>query len=429
MEERSRTRWVILGLLFLISVVNFLDRTNITVAGKPMSETYRLNDLEFGAIYSAFVLGSALFQIPWGWLGDRIGHKKVLTYSLILWSVFTALTPWAGSGFLAPLLGVVPAICVVRFVIGMGEAATFPCANALVGKWFPSAEKARGTSLIFSGIGVGTAVTPPFIAWLMVAFSWQISFYVCAVIGLVLGAIFLAYATELPSEHPGISKAEVAYIEAGSKKSATAAAGPASKTNPWPSIVTNRGVWLLFFSYTFNGYTLFVFFSWFYRYVTDGRGFTPLHGSLLAAFPFLGMMCSAPLGGCLIDRLIPRLGKARARRVVVMTGLLPCLPLVTVGSLAQDNYVSIAALSLAFGLLNLCAGGYWSTAIEILPAHSGTVSAIMNMGTSLSGMLSPVLTPWIKAHYGWPAAWIVTGFCSLMAGLMWKFMGARDSGV
>lgn len=426
MKERSRVRWAILGLLFLISVVNFIDRTNITVAGKPMSEAYRLSDLEFGTIYSAFVLGSALFQIPWGWLGDRIGHKKVLTWSLFLWSGFTALTPWAGSGFLAPLIGVVPAICLVRFVIGMGEAATFPCANAMVGKWFPSVERARGTSVIFSGIGVGAAVTPPFIAWLMVAFSWQTSFYVCALLGLALGVVFLAYATETPPEHPRISRSELACISAGSPAPAHARGAAGGGTNPWPAIAANRDVWLLFFSYTFNGYTLFVFFSWFYRYVTDGRGFAPLHGSLLAALPFLGMMIGAPLGGWMIDRLIPRLGKARARRVIVMTGLLSCLPLVTIGSLAGNNYVSITALSLCFGLLNIGAGGYWSTAIEILPAHSGTVAAIMNMGTSLAGMLSPVMTPWIKARYGWPAAWIIGGFCSLAAGLMWKFMSNRE---
>ena len=122
MNRHTHVRWGILGLLFLISVVTFLDRINIAVAGKQMSESLGLSDLEFGAIFSAFVVGYALFQVPGGWLGDRLGHKKVLVTALLLWSIFTALTPLAAVSPLVALVGVVPALCLVRFLIGFAES-------------------------------------------------------------------------------------------------------------------------------------------------------------------------------------------------------------------------------------------------------------------------------------------------------------------
>lgn len=141
MERPTRIRWSLLGLLFFISFVTYLDRINIAVAGKLMSEAFGLTDLQFGTIFSAFVVGYALFQVPAGWVGDRFGHKRTLVFSLILWSFFTALTPWAGRGFLVSMVGVVPAIWIVRFLIGFGEAASYPSSNALVGRWFPSKER------------------------------------------------------------------------------------------------------------------------------------------------------------------------------------------------------------------------------------------------------------------------------------------------
>jgi MFS transporter, ACS family, glucarate transporter len=172
----SRSRWRVLALLFAVSVVTYLDRINISVAGRPMSLEFGLSDLEFGAIFSAFVLGYAIFQVPGGWLGDRFGYKRTIMGALIWWSAFTLLMPWAGSGWLAGAAGTVPALWMVRFLIGVGEAAAYPCATALIGRWFPAAERGLANGIFFAGVGVGSTLTPPLVAWLMVTFSWQVSF-------------------------------------------------------------------------------------------------------------------------------------------------------------------------------------------------------------------------------------------------------------
>ncbi len=310
MKGPTQIRWQILGLLFLISVVTYLDRINISVAGKQMSEELGLTDLEFGTIFSAFVLGYALFQIPGGWLGDRFGYKKVLVSALILWSLFTALTPLAPASPLVSLLGVVGAICLVRFLIGLSESVSYPCSTALAGKWFPPQERGRAIGTIFAGLGVGAALTSPIVAWLVVSYSWQISFYLCALVGILLGLVLVFSLTEWPQQHPRISESELEYIRAGrsAETPASSAAAPA-RTTPWMKILTNRDVMLLFASYICIGYTVYIYFAWFYRYLTDERGFDALTASYFAIFPFLAMTVTAPLGGWLTDRLMLRVGQ------------------------------------------------------------------------------------------------------------------------
>lgn len=422
MERPTRIRWSLLGLLFFISFVTYLDRINIAVAGKLMSEAFGLTDLQFGTIFSAFVVGYALFQVPAGWVGDRFGHKRTLVFSLILWSCFTALTPWAGRGFLVSMVGVVPAIWIVRFLIGLGEAASYPSSNALVGRWFPSKERGLATGTIFAGLGLGTTLTPPFVAWLMVTFGWETSFYVCGLLGLVLAAVLFFYLEERPEDHSQINEAELQYILSGRETPAQKASGTAPQPTPWKKILSDRNVWLLFLSYMCTGYTVYLYFAWFYRYLIDERGFDLVQGSFFGALPFLLMTFSAPFGGWLSDRLSLRLGKTTARRLIVFCAKLPCLPLIYLGATAQDNTMAVLWLSFALGLSFLGANCYWTTAIELLPAHAGTVAATMTMGINVAGMFAPVLTPLIKDQYGWTAAWVVAGAFTMVGGLLWIFI-------
>jgi ACS family glucarate transporter-like MFS transporter len=427
MKRHTHLRWKILGLLFLISVITFLDRINISIAGKQMSEELGLTDLEFGTIFSAFVLGYALFQIPGGWLGDRFGYKKVLVSALILWSLFTALTPLAPASPLVSMLGVVGAICLVRFLIGLAESVSYPCSTALAGRWFPPQERGRAIGTIFAGLGVGAALTSPIVAWLVVSYSWQVSFYVCALLGILLGLVLVFYLTERPQHHPLISESELEYIRGGPLAQTPAgSATTRAKTTPWVKILTSRDILLLFASFVCIGYTVNIYFAWFYRYLTDERGFDALNASYFAVLPFLVMTVTSPFGGWLTDRLMLRVGKRTARRMIVIGGTLPCLPLLFLGGRVDNDYLAIAFLSLGFGCIFLGTNCFWTTAIELMPSHAGTIGAMMNMGTTLAGAFSPILTPLIKNQYGWPAAWTVAGFFTLGAAILWIFIGAQE---
>ena len=149
----SRIRWLILALLFLISVVTYIDRVNISVTARQMMPAYGMTDQEMGWIFSAFVIGYALFQIPGGWLADRWGVRVVLTIALLWWSICTALTAMVAASSLASLVGIIGGLMLVRFCLGMGEAVALPAFNRAVTNWFPA--DARGF-----GIGIAIPGTP-----------------------------------------------------------------------------------------------------------------------------------------------------------------------------------------------------------------------------------------------------------------------------
>lgn len=211
----SRIRWWILFLLFLISVITYIDRVNISVTARQMMPALGLTDLQMGQIFSAFVLGYALFQIPGGWLGDRWGPRRVLTFAVIWWSIFTALTAIAPALPLANLLGIMASLAVVRFLIGIGEAAALPNFNRAVANWHPTHERGLGIGITIGGIGVGSALTPPVTAWIMVNFGWQTAFYVSGGLGIGIALLWYWYAADHPRQHPHVNQAEAEYIEGG----------------------------------------------------------------------------------------------------------------------------------------------------------------------------------------------------------------------
>src|SRR2546428_8275211 len=137
----SRTRWKILALLATISIITYVDRVNIAVAGRQIMPAFGLTQLQMGYVFSAFVLGYALFQIPGGWLGDRWGSRKILALAVSWWSVFTILTALAGTLPTVQAIGILGSLMLVRFLIGLGEAAALPNFNRTVADWFPPHER------------------------------------------------------------------------------------------------------------------------------------------------------------------------------------------------------------------------------------------------------------------------------------------------
>jgi hypothetical protein len=212
----SHVRWRILFLLLLISIITYIDRVNISVTARQMMPTLGLTDLQMGQIFSAFVLGYALFQIPGGWLGDRWGPRRVLTFAVIWWSIFTALTAVAPTLPLANLIGIMGSLMVVRFLIGIGEAAALPNFNRAVANWHPPHERGLGIGITIGGIGIGSALTPPVTAWIMVNYGWQTAFYVAGGLGIGIALLWYWYATDHPRQHPHVNSAEADLIE-GSK--------------------------------------------------------------------------------------------------------------------------------------------------------------------------------------------------------------------
>jgi ACS family glucarate transporter-like MFS transporter len=403
-----------LGFLFLLSVVTYLDRVNISITSPSIKSEFGLDRVQMGLIFSAFVVGYTIFQIPAGWFGDRFGHKKSLTFALIGWSLFTALSGWAGKGFLTTAAYLLPAFWIMRFMVGVGEAGAYPCANGMIGDSFGPGERALAAGVMFAGIGTGSAFTPPFVAWIVVHLGWRSAFYISAAIGILLAVSFHIWMPEhsTPASHrdqPGFP-----------------APRPVKPKTPWKLILTNSQVWVMVTSIFFFGYVTYVYYFWFFPYLVDVRKISMLRSSFFTAMPFLTMAICAPLGGALSDRLIPRIGRASARRRVVMTGLIAAAILIPCGAIIPGAYPAVACLSLAAGGVYLAISCYFATAIEIFPDYSATVSGTMNTGAGVGGIIAPILTPWVASHFGWVSALSLAGAFSLIAALLWKFIGSPD---
>ena len=393
----TRTRWVILSLLLLISIITYIDRVNISVTARQMMPALGLTNLQMGQIFSAFVFGYALFQIPGGWLGDRWGARRVLTFAVIWWSVFTALTAIAPTLPVINMIGIMGSLILVRFLIGVGEAAALPNFNRAVANWHPPQERGLGIGITIGGIGIGSAMTPPITAWIMVNYGWQMAFYLAGLLGIGIALLWYWYATDRPHDHPHVNTAEAQLIEGSSIPS------PSPKT-PWKSIFRTPTVWWIILSYTCLGYVAYIYMSWFYLYLVNVRGFDVLRGAFFASAPFIAMAVFCPLGGWVTDKLAGDWGVNWGRACVGGTGMILAALSIVIGANMEAPFLAIGMLSLGAGWLYFTVGAFWSSMTDLSKPHAGTLSGIMNTGANLGGTLSPTLTPWLADQFGWSGA-------------------------
>ncbi|MCP9469521.1 MAG: MFS transporter [Nitrospira sp.] len=403
-------RWLILGLLFAVSVVTYVDRVNISVAARQMMPALGLTDQQMGFVFSAFVIGYALFQIPGGWLADRWGARLVLTIGLLWWSCFTAFTAIAAASSLAGILGILGALALTRFLLGVGEGVALPTFNRAVTDWLPAHERGFGIGMAIGGIGVGSAITPPLTAWIMVNYGWQTAFYLSAALGIGLAGLWWTVVRDRPDDHP--QEKERSMLSSGDHSTRSPAI-------PWAVWRKTPSVRWLVLSYTCLGYVAYIYMSWFYLYLVNVRGFNLLRGGLYAAAPFLAILVFCPLGGWITDRLALKHGITKGRRIVGQGGMVLAALFIAGGAIIDSPHWAIANLSFGAGWLYFSVGAYWSSTGDLSKAHAGSLSGLMNMGANVGGAVSPSLTPWIAEQWGWPLSLSVAALIALAGGLMW----------
>jgi len=408
-------RWLILGLLFLTSVVTYIDRVNISVAARHMMPAFGLTDQEMGWVFSAFVAGYALFQIPGGWLADRWGARAVLTGALLWWSVCSAFTALAATSVLADVAGILGALIIVRFLLGVGEAVALPCFNRAVANWMPADARGIGIGIAIGGIGLGSAVTPPIAAWVMVNWGWHIVFYLSAAVGLAMALIWWTLARNDPDEHPWVKNLSTN----GPAEQPLHPQPRSDDAVPWRRLARTPTVWWLVLSYTCLGYVAYLYLSWFYLYLVNVRGFDVLRGGLYGAAPFLAMLIGCPAGGWVTDRLAARYGVTAGRGIAGIGGMAAAGCAIIAGAFAVSPLIAIASLSVGAGCLYFTVGAYWASTTDLSKAHAGTLSGLMNTGANVGGAISPVLTPWIAGHWGWPISLAAAGFVAFTGAALW----------
>ena len=427
----SHTRWLLIFWLFVLSAVAFLDRVNISIAGGSIAADYGLSNVQLGWVFSAFLLGYALFQTPGGWLSDKFGPRKVLTGGVIWWGIFTALTAAVPSRLAGALLFFVS----VRFLLGAGEAIIYPASNRFVSWWIPTQERGIANGIIFAGVGVGAGITPPAISYVMVHYGWRWSFWLSAVVGLVAGLVWFIAARDKPEEHSSVSSAELALIqagrtlassdEAGGSKASSSAAGEGLLR--WSTILRSANVWAVTLSYFCYGYVAWIFFSWFYIYLAKVRGLNLKASAFYATLPFLAMAVCCPLGGAIADRVTRWRGKRWGRCGIAVFAMAMTSIFLLLGSRVASARLASVVLAGGAGALYLSQSSFWPVTADIGAGSSGSVSGFMNMGAQLGGAVTASLTPAVAARYGWASSFHVAAILAALGAVAWLIVNPDRS--
>jgi MFS transporter, ACS family, glucarate transporter len=409
----SHVRWFLVFWLFVLSAVSYLDRVNISIAVGPIAESYHLSDVQMGPVFSAMLFGYALFQTVGGRLADRFGPRRVLAGGVLWWGVFTSLTAMVP----AKITGAIFIFVVVRFLLGAGEAVIYPSANQFIARWIPTSERGIANGWIFAGVGAGAGLTPLLITQIMVRYGWRTSFWVCSIIGFAAGVVWFVMARDSPGEHAGVSAAELAVIRSGLTQD-----GPRNDPKalvPWRRVIQSKEVWAITLSYFCYGYVAWIFFSWFYRYLSKVRGLDLKASALYTMLPPVAMLAGSVVGGAINDRLSKRLGSRVGRCGVAVFAIAAAGVFIALGSQVQSARLASVVLAGGAGSLYLSQSSFWSVTVDIAGASAGSVSGFMNMGNQIGAAITATLTPWIAARFGWTTSFLVAAGLCVVGAASW----------
>jgi len=291
---------------------------------------------------------------------------------------------------------------VVRFLVGVGEAANAPNSNKIVSNWIGSRQRGFGSSFLTLGTGIGGTLTPPLIAWITQRWGWRFSFYISGLLGLFVVLIWEWYVTNTPNEHPKVNAQELSLIQAGSQ-TRRKTNGEFQKT-PWKKMLSNRSVWGILLGYMCQGFPIYFFHTWFFIYLVRVRHLSISEGGMWGSTPFLAVAIMAPLGGWFSDVAVRRFGKRNGRRLAVCTGMLSSALLIWVGASVNGSAPAVLLLALGGGLNMFAAVTYWATCIDLTNEFAGSLSGMMNTLGNLGGWLSPIVSAYLATHYSWKVA-------------------------
>ena len=421
-ERHTQVRFFLSFLLFFLSAVAYLDRTNISIAGLQISLEYGLGNQQLGWIFSAFLIGYAGMQIPAGWMAARFGPRRVLALGVLLWGVVTGLTALLP----AHMSQAVAVLITIRFALGVGESVVYPAANQFVAQWIPQQERGVVNGLIFAGVGAGSGLTPPLLTWLIASHGWRAAFWFSALIGVVAGIVWWFAARDTPEEHPAVSAAELKKIQDGlevsrPRQATTVGAKetPVPSGIPWRAMLQRIDLAALMVGYFGYGYIAWIFFSWFFLYMAQVRGFDLKSSARFSMLPFLSMTFFCLAGGVLNDRLTRKHGLRAGRCILAAVALFSTAVFLILGS--QVHSRSLAGLILAggAGMLYLSQSSFFSVCVDIAGRSSGVFSSIVNMGGQIGGAVTASLTPWIAQRFGWTSSFGAAAVLALVGGLCW----------
>ena len=385
-------RHAVVFLVFLSVFICYMDRVNISVAIIPMAADLGWDLQTQGSVLSSFFVGYLLLQIVGGRLADRYGGKVVLGAGVLLWSLFTLLTPPAA--FLG--IGI---LIMARIAMGMGEAVTFPAVYSLYSRWLPANERSRAVGFTNSGTPLGTVFALVMTPIIVEHFGWQWAFYLFGVVGAVWFAAWRVAVTATPAEHPTVSAGELALIQAETPTTAV------SDSIPLRELLSHAPVWAIITAHFCNNWSLYVLLSWLPTFVNKGLGVDYAAVGWVTMFPHLTAFIFYNVAGTVADRLINNgmdVGKVRKLMQSIAFGGLS-ISLLIVGHV-ETAWMAIAVMSAGTALGAFITGGFAVNHMDIGPRHAGTLMGITNTAGTIPGIVGVYVSGLILERTG---SWVL----------------------
>jgi len=385
-------RWWIAALLFLSTVINYIDRQTLSVLSPVLTRELNLSAIEYSNILTAFLAAYTVMYVGSGFLVDRWGTRIALSVFMVWWSVANMAHAFAQG---------VWSLGVLRFLLGMGESGNFMAAFKAVSEWYPAKERALINGLINGGAAIGAVIAPPVITWINANYGWQPAFVVTGSLGFVWLALWL-FLYYPPDRHPRITEQERAYVLADPPVAAGAA------KVPWQQVLRYEQTWGLLLARFFSDPVWWFYLFWLPKYLVEQRGFTMAEMGMLAWMPYLAADAGALAGGWVSGRLVARGWDPIRARMAIMLPFAMIMPL----SLAV-NHAPTRTLTLTLICIVTFSHMAWKTnqatlTNDVFPKPLiGTVSGILAFGNGLGGTLFTWLTGYVVHWFGYEAIFIL----------------------
>jgi len=389
-------RTTLIALCFAAVFICYVDRVNISLAIASMASEFGWNKTTSGFVMSSFFIGYLITQVPGGALAGRFGGKHVLAGGVLLWSLFTALTPPAAFASFGALIA-------ARVLMGMGEGVTFPSIYALFSHWVPAGRRSRAVGLVFSAIPLGTVFAQLSTPALVTSFGWPWAFYAFAAFGLVWWAAWQPLTSSRPETHPRVGPAELRELAADSEARSAAAAPPLR------ALLGSTAVWAIVVGHFCSNWGTYVMLSWAPTYFLE-RFDVDFHsvGLYVMAPSIVSFLCLNG-AGALGDRLIARgLSVRTVRKLMQSIGFGGVASALLTLTQVQSAEAAVVVMCIGNLLGAAVAAGFGSNHLDIAPRHAGAVMGLSNTAGTIPGVIGVTLSGWLVDVTGsWSIVFIV----------------------
>ena len=399
------------SFLFGFGLLAYVQQKTITVAAEQMMPALHLTQLQISWLEDAFVWGYALFQLPGGLFGQRIGARRtfvIIGLTAFLATIAMPLAPnfFSGPALFAALLG-------AQLLLGASQGAIFPVSAGVFEAWFPPSRWSYVQGLQTMGLQLGAALTPPLIVNLTAHLGWQRALMWASLPALGLIALWAWYARNTPREHPSVDAQEL--LEIGNQPQVHSSISMRQVLR----LIANRSVLLLFIAYMSMNYTFYLLSNWVFLYLVQERHFSALESGWLASAPPLAAAVGAGLGGLVTALLVRRLGNRWGYRLVPLVALPAAAVLLMVAVNAANPYLAVAALAVCFGSVELTEGAFWGAAMTVGRGDTMAACGFMNTGGNLGGIIALPIVGYFSDQHAWHTAFIIGVGFALVSAAAW----------